>query len=121
MVVFARQHPGEPVGSWMMEGFANRLIEMSQEEVLWILVPMINIDGVVIGNNRTGLLGYDFNRHWFIDKDTNRYHLFPEIVGIMRYFKKKHKDFSKKIKIFIDFHGHSSQSGVFSYGPPHQK
>lgn len=61
----------------MMEGFANRLVEMTTDEILWIMVPMINVDGVVMGNNRTGMLGYDFNRHWYVDKDMARFHLFP--------------------------------------------
>ena len=54
-------------------------------------MPMVNIDGVVVGNNRTGLLGYDFNRHWYIDRDVIRGSLFPELVGILRYFKNKQK------------------------------
>jgi murein tripeptide amidase MpaA len=28
------------------------------------LVPMINADGVVIGNSRTSLVGLDLNRRW---------------------------------------------------------
>lgn len=67
-VVFARQHPGESVSSWMMEGLASRLAELPCPEVQWLLVPMVNVDGVILGNNRTGLLGFDFNRHWYIDK-----------------------------------------------------
>ncbi len=82
---------------------------------------MINIDGVNLGNNRTGILGYDFNRHWYIDEDTNRKHLFPQIIGILKYFKDRKKEFSKKTKMFIDFHGHSSEENVFAYGPPHHK
>jgi cytosolic carboxypeptidase protein 2/3 len=121
VVVFARQHPGESVGSWMMEGLANRLVEMPASDILWVLVPMINPDGVSLGNNRTGVLGFDFNRHWYIDKVSHRSHLFPELIGIIRYFKTKQRDYNKKLKIFIDFHGHSSQSNVFAYGPPHSK
>lgn len=66
VVAMARQHPGESVGSWMMEGFVNRLLE-TQNSLSWVLIPMVNIDGVILGNNRTGVQGYDFNRHWYID------------------------------------------------------
>lgn len=38
---------------------------------------MINIDGVIVGNNRTGLLGYDFNRNWNIDEDAYKSTLIP--------------------------------------------
>jgi murein tripeptide amidase MpaA len=90
VVAMARQHPGESVGSWMMEGFVNRLLE-TQNSLSWVLIPMVNIDGVILGNNRTGVQGYDFNRHWYIDQDTNRYHLFPELKGIITYFQRKRK------------------------------
>lgn len=61
-MAIARQHPGESVGSWMMEGFMNHLVQNSPDNFLWIIVPMVNIDGVVLGNNRTGIVGYDLNR-----------------------------------------------------------
>jgi len=60
----------------MMEGFINQ-IKSSSSSVMWIIVPMINIDGVIVGNNRVGLLGYDFNRNWEVDEDPNRQYLFP--------------------------------------------
>ena len=47
-----------------------------------------------------------------------REHLFPEITGIVKYFKKCRREKSKRIKIFLDLHGHSSEPNVFSYGPP---
>ena len=52
---------------------------------------MLNIDGVVTGNNRTGVLGYDFNRHWYIDKDANRAILFPELIALLKYFKNRNR------------------------------
>ena len=67
VVVISRQHPGETVGSWLMEGFLNKLKMTENSDISWLIVPMINIDGVLLGNNRTGLLGYDFNRHWNAD------------------------------------------------------
>jgi len=88
VVVIARQHPGESVGSWLMEGFLDRLKMIENESISWLVVPMINIDGVLLGNNRTGLLGYDFNRHWNADQDNVREHIFPEIMGLLNYFKR---------------------------------
>ena len=61
----------------MMEGLANKLVDMPASHILWVLVPMLNPDGVLMGNNRTGILGFDFNRHWYVDKDAQRSHLFP--------------------------------------------
>lgn len=61
-LAIARQHPGEAVGSWMMHGFLHELLFQRDQEVLWIVVPMMNPDGVYVGNSRTGLAGYDYNR-----------------------------------------------------------
>lgn len=64
VLVVGRQHPGEPVGSWMTEGLIREVVEsnVSASKILWVVVPMLNVDGVVLGNNRTGLIGYDLNR-----------------------------------------------------------
>lgn len=82
---------------------------------------MLNIDGVLSGNNRTGMQGYDFNRYWYSEEEINSFHLFPELKGIVSFFKRRKKDYAKRLKMFIDFHGHSSLQNVFAYGPPHYK
>ena len=67
-MAMARQHPGETVGSWMMEGLINQISEKKGfDYITWVIIPMVNIDGVVMGNNRTGVLGHDFNRNWASD------------------------------------------------------
>jgi hypothetical protein len=45
----------------------------------------------------------------------------PEIVAIVNLIKNLRKKYPKKIKMFLDLHGHSSQPNVFSYGPPHEE
>ena len=52
----------------MMEGLINQLSERKEAEyITWVIIPMVNIDGVILGNNRTGILGHDFNRNWASD------------------------------------------------------
>jgi murein tripeptide amidase MpaA len=52
----------------MMEGFIEWLCGPSKEAftmrkyIVFKIVPMLNPDGVAIGNYRTGLSGKDFNR-----------------------------------------------------------
>lgn len=62
----ARQHPGETVGSYVLEGFLKKIVEetelLKQYEV--IAIPMVNPDGVIYGNFRTNLSGFDLNRQW---------------------------------------------------------
>lgn len=45
---------------------------------MWKVVPMLNPDGVVAGNYRTGLSGKDFNRE-FLNPDR---FVFPEIIAL---------------------------------------
>ena len=51
----------------MMEGLIRRL-KTTKSEIKWIVIPMVCVDGVILGNNRTGLPGYDYNRYWNIDE-----------------------------------------------------
>lgn len=74
----ARVHPGETVGSWMMQGthaFTVGLIEfladpndkeaaLLRENVIFKIVPMLNPDGVINGNYRCSVAGCDLNRRW---------------------------------------------------------
>ena len=68
VVLTARVHPGETVGSFMMKGAIDFLTSKEpeafalRENFLFLLVPMLNPDGVIIGNNRYGLDGSDLNR-----------------------------------------------------------
>jgi len=75
------------------------------------LVPMINPDGVVIGNSRSSLTGIDLNRRWSDPNAT----MHPEI-----YFLKNHMKLIEKqcagISIFCDLHGHNKQLNTFIYG-----
>jgi len=84
---------------------------------------MVNIDGVLLGNNRTGTLGHDFNRNWVVEDASNskNHKLFPEIQSIISLLKSLKRKYPRKVKMFLDLHGHSSQSNVFTYGPPHEE
>jgi murein tripeptide amidase MpaA len=52
----------------MMEGFLDficgesKMAEFLRKHVIFKIVPMMNPDGVALGNYRTGLSGKDFNR-----------------------------------------------------------
>ena len=58
-----RVHPGESNSSWMMQGFLKFIIGNSEEaiklrrEFIFKVIPMLNPDGVTLGNYRTGLVG----------------------------------------------------------------
>lgn len=122
-IVFAiaRQHPGESIGSWMMDGFLTKINEGLFDSILWVVVPMLNVDGVITGNNRTGISGYDYNRYWNLDEIQKKEKSLPEIAAFLNLLKTIKKKYPKSIKMFLDFHGHSSQPNIFSYGPPFEE
>ena len=115
IVLFARQHPGETVGSWVIKGAIELLMGDSPEakylrdNFIIKVIPMVNVDGVTCGNSRTSLAGCDLNRRWI---NPNEY-LHPEIY----YLKELIYNFSKKIKVeyIIDFHGHFGTFNSFFY------
>lgn len=70
VILTARVHPGETVGSWMMKGAIDYLLskdEGAQElrkKCVFKIIPMLNPEGVIQGNYRTSLTGWDLNRKY---------------------------------------------------------
>jgi murein tripeptide amidase MpaA len=69
--VIARQHPGETMAEWWMEGFLERLLDpadpVSQEllrRAVFHIVPNMNPDGSRRGHLRTNAAGANLNREW---------------------------------------------------------
>lgn len=68
VVLSARVHPGESGGSWAMQGFLDFILSAAPDAQLlrqlfvFKVVPMLNPDGVVVGNSRCSLAGRDPNR-----------------------------------------------------------
>jgi len=42
---------------------------MMREKFEFWIIPMLNPDGVVVGNYRTNLQGKDLNRHYYTEDD----------------------------------------------------
>ena len=115
IVLFARQHPSETVGSWTIKGAIEFLMGDSDEakylrdNFIFKIIPMINVDGVIMGNTRTSLAGCDLNRRW---SNPNEF-LHPEIFSakelIMNFAS------NKKIECIVDFHGHFGAFNSFFY------
>lgn len=72
IVVLARSHPGESVTSFVCQGFIEFLLgshpiaAILRENFVFKIIPMMNPDGVFLGNNRCNLIGQDLNRCWNI-------------------------------------------------------
>jgi murein tripeptide amidase MpaA len=69
--VMARQHPGETMAEWFVEGFLERLLDADDavarvllDRCVFYVVPNMNPDGAVLGNLRTNAAGANLNREW---------------------------------------------------------
>ena len=69
--VIGRQHPGETMAEWWMEGFIGRLLDSSDavsrellEKMVLYIVPNMNPDGSRRGHLRTNAAGANLNREW---------------------------------------------------------
>lgn len=96
------------MGSYVLEGFVRTLL--SDKKLLkkyeFIVIPMINPDGVIYGNFRTNAAGFDLNRQWL---EPNRW-LHPEVYFLNRLILGV-----KNIEFCLDFHGHSKKLNSFIY------
>jgi hypothetical protein len=84
--------------------------QLLRENFVFKIVPMMNPDGVIVGNYRTSLIGADLNRRW----KTPSKLLHPTVFNCKRMIK----DFARerKIELICDLHGHSRRKNVFMYG-----
>jgi len=69
--IIARQHPGETMAEWFVEGLLERLLDVADPVARALLaravvhiVPNMNPDGSVRGNLRTNAAGANLNREW---------------------------------------------------------
>lgn len=74
------------------------------------IIPMLNPDGVIVGNYRTSLSGDDLNRCW--DSPCSMKH--PEINYTKLLIEKTLQ--SWPIELYVDCHGHSRNKNIFIYG-----
>ena len=106
VIMIARQHPGETVGSHVIKGSIDFLLGDSEEAkklreiYTFLIVPIMNPDGVLVGNSRTGFAGCDLNRRW--SKPNEIIH--PEIYYTKSIILKT--ALSQNISFIIDYHGH---------------
>ena len=106
----ARQHPGETMGSWWMEGFLPALCDETNAAAGVLrdlatvhVVPCMNLDGSARGHLRTNAAGVDLNRAWrntTMDKS-------PEV------FLVREKMRESGVDLFLDVHGDEAIANNF--------
>jgi murein tripeptide amidase MpaA len=112
----ARVHPGETNSSWIMKGIIDHLLSDTdvakalRARFFFVIVPMLNPDGVINGNYRCNLAGFDLNRNWK-NPDPNKHRPIFATKQLIQSIQQH-----RKILFFCDFHGHSAKHNVFMYG-----
>ncbi|GFS24864.1 cytosolic carboxypeptidase 2 [Elysia marginata] len=116
VVVTSRVHPGESNASWMMKGFLDFVTGSSpdakllRDTFIFKVVPMLNPDGVVVGNYRCSLAGRDLNRNY----KTSLKDAYPSVYHTKSLIRKLLME--RSIIVYCDLHGHSRRQNVFIYG-----
>ena len=84
-----------------------------RNRLVFYIVPMLNPDGVVIGNYRTGFAGVDLNRQFQLPNAI----LHPTVSVLKALLNTRILPVHKSITAYLDLHAHSQQKSVFMYGP----
>ncbi|MFQ3249861.1 MAG: murein tripeptide amidase MpaA [Glaciecola sp.] len=100
--ITARQHPGESMAEWLVEGLVGRLLDEDDgvakqllEDNVFYVIPNMNPDGSARGHLRTNAVGTNLNREWAepsADKS-------PEVLYTLQAMDKYGVD------MFLDIHG----------------
>lgn len=111
--IIARQHPGETMAEWLIEGLLNQLLSDDNpnskallDKANFYIVPNMNPDGSARGHLRTNAVGVNLNREWAnpsIEKS-------PEVFHVINKMKQTGVD------CFYDVHGDEGLPYVFLAG-----
>lgn len=111
--LYARQHPGETMAEWWMEGALDRLCDLEdsvarllRQKATFNIVPNMNPDGSRRGHLRTNAAGVNLNREW-ANPNMERS---PEVFTVRAEMDRTGVDFA------MDIHGDEAIPAVFIAG-----
>ena len=111
--ITARQHPGETMAEWLVEGLLYSLLDSDNataklllEKANFYIMPNMNPDGSVRGHLRTNAVGTNLNREW----------LNPSLEKSPEVFHVINKMEATGVDLFYDVHGDEALPYVFLAG-----
>jgi hypothetical protein len=111
--LIARQHPGETMAEWWIEGALEKLASTDDRaaaalraQATFHLVPNMNPDGSFRGHLRTNAVGVNLNREWQAPSLERS----PEVLHVLDAMADSGVDFA------IDVHGHETATAAFAVG-----
>ncbi|MFD2176618.1 M14 family metallopeptidase [Veronia pacifica] len=100
--VIGRQHPGETMAEWFIEGLLQRLLDETDtvgrallDHAVIHVVPNMNPDGSIRGHLRTNAIGVNLNREW----QTPSVERSPEVFFV------RERMLETGVDMFLDIHG----------------
>lgn len=129
----ARVHPGETNASWVMHGLLELLFSGNNpycdspsndlqkeksvpttllESFVFKIVPMLNVDGVMMGNHRCSIVGMDLNRD-YVNPSAE---MNPALFALKCVLSQITGNGQRHIIMGADFHGHSKAKNFLLYG-----
>jgi murein tripeptide amidase MpaA len=111
--LYARQHPGESMAEWWMEGALAMLTDgddpharLLRQKCRFHVVPNMNPDGSVRGHLRTNFVGVNLNREWHEPTSERA----PEVLCVRNAMEESGVHFA------MDIHGDEAIPAVFLAG-----
>lgn len=111
--IIGRQHPGETMAEWFIEGLLERLLDEAdplarvlRQQATFHVVPNMNPDGSVLGNLRTNAAGANLNREWLAPTPERS----PEVKLV------RDAMHGTGCAAFFDVHGDEAMPYVFAAG-----
>ncbi|MBC7986100.1 MAG: carboxypeptidase family protein [Sphingomonadaceae bacterium] len=111
--LYARQHPGETMAEWWMEGALDRLADLAdpvsrvlRAKAAFHVVPNMNPDGSRRGHLRTNAVGTNLNREWHEPSAEKS----PEVLAVRDKMDETGVDFA------MDVHGDEAIPANFLAG-----
>jgi murein tripeptide amidase MpaA len=112
--IIARQHPGETMAEWLVEGLLARLLDPEdpvarslRQRAVFNIVPNMNPDGSFRGNLRVNAAGANLNREWLTPTRERS----PEVLLVRERMAATSVDFC------LDVHGDEALPYNFIAGP----
>ncbi len=109
--IIARQHPGETMAEWFVDGLLERLTDEGDgtsrallARAVFRVVPNMNPDGGVRGNLRTNAAGANLNREWLAPTPARS----PEVHAVRAAMH------ASGVRLFVDVHGDEGLPYVFT-------
>lgn len=117
ILILAMQHAGEDAGGFMAEGMIKFLLsgeeqaEFARQHFNYLIIPMMNPDGLYHGISRYNVQMEDLNNIWMDDDKAQ-----PEVAGVKAWAESWFAE-GNSLDLFLDIHNHTQfhQYNVFIF------